>query len=94
MYIIGLTWLPQIVEKLAAKHALTPDEVEQVFENQPRYRFVQRGARGDEHVYGAYGRTDGGRYLAVFFIYRADEWALIVSARDMEATERRRYERK
>ncbi|MHB0879005.1 MAG: BrnT family toxin [Anaerolineae bacterium] len=94
MDIVDLTWLPQVLDKLAAKHALGPYEVEQVFLNGPRYRFTQRGAREGEHVYAAYGRTDGGRYLVIFFVYKSDGLALIISARDMDPSERRRYERK
>ncbi len=40
------------------------------------------------------GRSDAGRYLAVFFIYTKDQRALILSARDMSDAERKRYERK
>ncbi len=38
------------------------------------------------------GRTSAGRYLIVFFVYKHDGQALILSARDMTAAERSRYE--
>ncbi len=57
--------------------------------------YVHHGAYCEgEDVYSAQGRTDAGRYLIVFFIYKPDHLALIVSARDMDAKERRRYERR
>jgi uncharacterized DUF497 family protein len=87
-------WLPDIVEKLAVKHGVDQDEVEEVFFNRPRYRFVESGYRVGEDVYSAGGQTDAGRYLIVFFIHKADNTALILSARDMDRRERGRYERK
>ena len=33
-----------------------------------------------------------GRYLMVFFVYKTDKLALILSARDMTKSERKRYE--
>lgn len=39
-------------------------------------------------------RSDAGRYLAVLFIYKENETALIISARDMENKERKQYGRK
>lgn len=40
------------------------------------------------------GQTDAGRYLIVFFIYKSPGSALVLSARDMDSKERRRYEHK
>lgn len=94
MYIDDFIWLPDVAEKLASKHCLFQEEVEEVFFNQPQYRFVETGYRSGEDVYAAYGQTDAGRYVIVFFIYKAANAALILSARDMDAKERRRYERK
>lgn len=51
------------------------------------------GASGED-VYAAYEQTDAGRYVIVFFIYKAANAALILSACDMDAKERSRYERK
>lgn len=93
MYIDDFQWLPDVVEKLIVKHRVTQDDVEEVFFNDPRYRFVERGYRPGEDVYAALGQTDAGRYLVVFFIYKPGDVALVVSARDMDRRERRRYER-
>lgn len=94
MYIDDFIWLPDILEKIAVKHHVTQEEVEEVFFNRPRYRFVESGHRPNEDVYAASRQTDAGRYLIVFFIYKSSNTALILSARDMDDKERRRYERK
>lgn len=94
MQIDDFVWLPDIVEKLAVKHGANQDEVEEVFFSQPRYRFVESGHRAGEDVYAAGGQKDAGRYMIVFFIHKTDNTALILSARDMDRRERRRYERK
>ena len=92
MYIEDFIWLPDIVDKLASKHDVTRDEAEEVFFNRPRFRFVERGHRIGENIYGTTGQTDAGRYLIVFFILKPDHRALILSARDMDKKERQRHE--
>jgi uncharacterized protein len=93
MYIDDFFWLPEIEDKLVGKHQVTREEVEEVFFNRPHFRFVETGNRAGEDVYSARGQTDAGRYLIVFFIYKYGNIALIVSARDMDKSERRYYER-
>lgn len=94
MYIDDFVWLPDVIEKLAIKHRMTQNETEEIFFNRPQYRFVESGYRAGEDVYSASGQTDAGRYLIIFFIYKANNVALIVSGRDMDKKERRRYERR
>ncbi|MFL5800912.1 MAG: BrnT family toxin [Roseiflexaceae bacterium] len=94
MYIIDFIWLPDILDKVAFKHSVTQEEVEAIFFNSPRYRFIETGYSANEDVYSASGQTDAGRYLIVFFIHKANNTALILSARDMDSKERKRYERK
>lgn len=92
MRIEGFIWLGDIIDKLAWKHQVTTDEVEEVFRNNPHFRFTGKGRRNrDENLYTAYGRTEAGRYLTVFFIHKPGRLALIVSARDMDNKERKRY---
>jgi len=94
MLIDDFVWLPDIIEKLVSKHQVTEDEAEEIFFSQPRYRFVESGYRPEEDVYSAWGQTESGRYLIVFFIHKSANTALILSARDMDVKERKRYERK
>lgn len=94
MYIDDFIWLEAVVEKLAAKHGVTPEEVEEVFFNRPRYRFAEKGQREGEDVYFAAGQTESGRYLIVFFIQKPANCALILSTRDMDGSERKRHERR
>jgi hypothetical protein len=94
MHIDDFVWLPDIVDKLIVKHHVTPDEVEEVFFNRPRYRFVESGYTPGEDVYSVGGQTDAGRYLIVFFIHKTANAALVLSARDMDSRERRHYERR
>jgi len=44
--------------------------------------------------HNALGKTKDGRYLSVFFIKKINNKALIITARDMNQHERRRYEKK
>jgi uncharacterized DUF497 family protein len=88
----GIIWLDEIIEKLATKHNVGQNEVLGVLLNQPHFRFVEKGHRLGENVYAALGRTKSGRYLMVFFICKKDGRAIILSARDMTSSERRRYE--
>lgn len=94
MRIEGIIWLEEVVEKLALKHQVEPEEVEETLSSNPRFRYVQRGTREGEDLYMALGRTDAGRYLTVLFIYKSTHEALILSARDMADKERRQYGRK
>ncbi len=94
MKITGFIWLDDIVQKLQWKHAVTQKEVVEIFANSPRFRFVEKGHRAGENVYAAFGQTDSGRYLSIFFVYKKDRRALMLSARDMTDSERRRYEKK
>jgi len=84
-----------IEEKLGAKHHVTCREARQVLLSEPRIRFAEKGHTEGEDVYAAFGQTLGGRYLAVFFIYKPTaKTAVIISARDMSDKERKAYGRK
>ena len=94
MRIEGVIWLDAVVAKLAAKHHVEPDEVEEALSSRAKFRFVEKGDRSGENVYMALGRTAAGRYLAVLFIHKKSKEALIVSARDMADKERTQYGKK
>ena len=94
MKIESIIWLRNIIDKLVVKHHVEVYEVEEVLIGNPKFRFVEKGDRKDENVYMALGQTGSGRYLTVLFIYKQDGEALILSARDMAAKERKMYGRK
>jgi len=72
----------------------TENEVLDVLSSQPYFCFVEKGHRSGENVYAALGQTNNGRYLIVFFIYKKNGRAIILSAREMTPSERRRYEQR
>jgi uncharacterized protein len=94
MRIIDIIWSPHIIDKLAWKHGVEPEEVDQILFGAPFFRKVQKGHVPGEDLFAALGRTDAGRYLIVFFVYKTTREALILSARDMDAKERKQYERR
>ncbi|MGD2089555.1 MAG: BrnT family toxin [Candidatus Aminicenantes bacterium] len=94
MKITGILWLEDIVEKLILKHKVDKREVIDVLQSRPFFRFVEKGHRKGENVYSAFGQTEAGRYLVVYFVYKKKNQALILSARDMTISERRHYEKK
>jgi uncharacterized protein len=94
MQIVDIIWLPHIIDKLAWKHHIEPEEVDQILFSKPLFRKVQKGHIPGENVYAALGQTDAGRYLIVVFVYKTTREALILSARDMDAKERKQYGRK
>ena len=94
MRIERISWLGTVADKLALKHHVETQEVEQALRNQPKIRFAEKGVRKGEDLYLALGRTDAGRYLAVVFIYKRMNEALILSARDMADKERNQYGKK
>jgi uncharacterized protein len=44
-----------------------------------------------ENVYAAYGQSAAGRYLVIFYIRKITGALLPISARDMDAAERKYY---
>lgn len=92
MQINGIIWYEKVIEKLEQKHNVQQYEVREVFGNYPVFRYVEKGLQPNENVYAALGRTSAGRYLIIFFIFKTNKHALIVSARDMTRGERKKYE--
>lgn len=92
MKIESVTWRDVFVDKLAVRHSVTTQEAEGVLLANPHIRWAAKGYVKGEHVYAAYGQTESGRYLIVFFIYKGRGLALPISARDMTTAERRYYD--
>lgn len=94
MIIKEIIWVESVVEKLQSKHSVSQNEVREVFEGNPRFFFVEEGNFQGEDLYTAMGRTDAGRYLIIFFIYKKNKDAIILSARQMTSKEKKRYGKK
>jgi|GEM_PF-205280 len=91
VHIQEVIWLEQIEDKIIRKHGVWPEEAEDVLAQNPHVRFMERGHRPGEDLYAAFGQTTGGRYLAVFYLQKQANTALVVTARDMTEKEIRRY---
>lgn len=44
------------------------DEVEEIFNRSPRYRFIETGDIEGKDLYAALGQTESGRYLIAYFL--------------------------
>ena len=91
MDIYEVIWRNKFIEKLTDKHNVSTDEVEEVLFGSPFIRFWEKGETAGEDLYLAYGQTEAGRYLVVFFIRKPQKMALPISARDMTNSERKYY---
>jgi len=87
-------WPQDIIEKCIQKHGVYPGEVESVFQRSPKFYFREKADVDDEDLYQCLGRTEEGRYLCVFYIDKKHGEILIISARDMDAKEKRKYGKK
>lgn len=91
MQVQRVIWLPEFEDKLLQKHSVLAEEVEEVLFDSPLICFIEQGHNEGENLYAAYGQTEAGRYLTIFFILKQNYQALIISARDMDHKERKRY---
>ena len=90
MVISQIVWKDQFVDKIEVKHGVLTDEVEEVMFGKPHIRCSQKGHIKGEDLYIAYGQSNAGRYLIVFFI-RKKTAAMPISARDMSDSEEKYY---
>jgi hypothetical protein len=88
-----IIWKEYFVDKIEIKHGVSTVEVEEVLFGKPHVRRAQKGHVKDEDLYAAYGQTDAGRYLIVFFIRKERASALPISAREMTDSEEKYYDR-
>lgn len=86
MEIERLVWDPKTREKIAKKHHLSRQEVEELF---ARDYHIRRFGQ----LYHAYGQSAAGRYLFVVFLPLGRGRAQVVTAREMTQKERRLYRR-
>ncbi|MBI4670795.1 MAG: BrnT family toxin [Chloroflexi bacterium] len=92
MQIYRVIWKEKFVDKIESKHEVFTDEIEQILFGRPHVRREKKGNVKGEDLYLAYGTTDAGRYLIVFFIYKPPPAALPISARTMTESEKRYYD--
>ena len=52
-----IIWKEVFVEKLATKHGVSVEEVEDVFDSRPHIRLAEKGDVKGENLYAAYGQT-------------------------------------
>jgi uncharacterized DUF497 family protein len=71
-----------------SKHSVTPEEAEEACDNNP---LILRARDGK---YYALGQTDSGRYLTVIIRPKPGGVVRVITARDMDESERRRYLRR
>lgn len=68
MKISRIIWLEDIVEKLHWKHNVEENEILEVLANKPKFILKESGHKQGEDVYAAFGATDAGRLLSIFFV--------------------------
>ena len=83
-----IEWSEAVAEKLWSKHGVDTSEVIEALDGET---FIRRGSRG---LYYVLGRTEAGRYLFVAVRSLGDGMVRLVTARDMDASERRTYQRR
>ena len=89
MKIQNITWDQETVDHIA-RHAVSPEEVEQVLFNDEDVPIIMRGR---ENKYLIYGETDSGRFLFIVWVskYRKTR---IITARDMTIKEKQFYRKR
>ncbi len=87
MKILSIRWTEDSVDHIA-RHGVEPKEVEEICFRRP---LVQRAGRKRDMVYYARGQTEAGRYLTVVFRYLGSWEGFVITARDMDEAERRRF---
>ncbi len=88
MRIDEIIWPQERVEHIA-RHGITPEEVEEACFGKS---LVQRArSEGENPVYYVLGQTAAGRYLFCVVIRFPDGNGYPVTAREMTASEKRRY---
>ncbi len=93
MRIREVIWKQRFVGKLLAKHGVSIEEAEDVLHARNLIRKVAKGRVKGQDLYAAFAQTREGRYLVVIFIHKGHGVALPISARDMDRSERKYYER-
>ena len=89
---IGFDWVEKNLQKNWEKHRVSASECEQIFYNRPLIIIPDKKHSEEELRYYALGHTDAGRLLFVVFTVR-DYLIRVISARNMNRKERKRYDK-
>ena len=87
MRISEFEWDDGNILHLALRHGIETEEAEEVFAVKPIFRKTKRGH------YAAFGPTLSGRLLVVVFMNQGRGWTRVITGWDMNAAERRYYQR-
>jgi hypothetical protein len=85
-----LLWDEETIEHIWERHHLRIEEVDEAFHD-PEALIHHTGKYGRQVVYG---KTGGGRYLIIIVEFKSRQSALLVTARQMTDSEKRRYKRR
>jgi hypothetical protein len=88
---IGFQWDEGNADKSLERHGVSDGECEQVFFNEPLLVAEDEAHSEGEQRCFALGQTETGRRIFVVFTIR-NQLVRVISAREMTAQERRRYE--
>ena len=93
MRITEIVWTEAAIEHIA-RHAVAPDEVEEVIASGPMWRRGRKHHETGRRSIYALGRTEAGRYLFVVLLPLGSGRARCVTARDVDTASRRIYDRR
>jgi uncharacterized DUF497 family protein len=85
-------WHPPKAESNLAKHSVSFEEAQTVFDDQLQVHFPNHGHSIGEARFLCIGMSDEYRLLAVIYTERPNDVTRIISARLATASERRTYE--
>ncbi|OGG12357.1 hypothetical protein A2781_06100 [Candidatus Gottesmanbacteria bacterium RIFCSPHIGHO2_01_FULL_42_27] len=86
----GFDWDEANIKKNQAKHNVEYRECEEIFSNNPLVFIEDKQHSQTENRWGALGKTNKGRQLAVYFTIRKDK-IRIISARDQGKKDKLAY---
>ena len=69
-------------------------EIDEVFESDPHVELIVASDQYGESRYAALGQTEAGRYLYIVFVPVEGTRAKVITARDMDDSQRRKYKRR
>ena len=88
--LVGFEWDMGNVDKNRTKHGVEDRECEEIFSNKPLIIFEDKSHSQQEERWGALGRTNNGRRLAIYFTIRNNK-IRVISARDQSQKDRAVY---